>query len=717
MPEAIPISGRPTQNPVAVGASPHFDTMLKVISPDRVISAEKADRERRDAERAQQEPVLQDLARYVRQRWVAAYQAKLSTADSVLGSVDDRLLRCLRQRMGIYDPDILVEINRQGRSDIYMPITGVKCRALQDWVEDIMLPPDEPIFEIDPTPIPELPEVEEVEIVKEVENEATQMMLARGIEQVTEGQIRDRLLEMREKVQREKYENAKVAARFQGRKIEDEFKEGGFYSALKDFINDLSIFPAAFLKGPIIRKDRRLAWVQDPGGQWIPKIMPRYVRQYKRISPFNAYPGPSAKHIQDSYFCERHRGLRREDFEALLGVPGFDDQAIRGVLAEYGTRGLKEWVSSDTETEIAYSRDDDNDPDAGIDAIEFWGSVPGELLREWGMSNKKIPDPRMSYAVTVWLIGNWVICARLNPHPLGRRPYYSASFAHVPDSIWGSSPPELMRADARMCNAAARAIADNMGIASGPMVGYNLDRIEPGEDLESIYPWKATRTRSDPTGAPGDPIQFYQPNPITDALQKVFEFFKHQAAESTGIPEYIHGSGKSADTGGTATEFSMRMNNAGKTIKGVVREIDEHVVKPAVKDHWVHIMLYDDDEYKCGDVNIVARASEHLIVAEQLQLRRLEFLREVRGDQDVKNIMGIKGLATLLREIARITKIPVDDLVPPKDAIEAAVNQPPPPTPPVVPEASRGRVQAIPMPQRGVGPDGGVPGEQVRRAA
>ncbi len=497
MPGAISLT---PQSAVPTETRPRFDTMVKVISPDRVITAEKAEADKRRAEIDQQAPVVSSISSHLRGLWQAAYQAKMSAGGNELGSPEDRLLRCLRQRLGQYDPDVWQEIQRQGRSDIFMLVTNIKCRAAQSWIEDVMLPPDEPIFDINPTPVPELPQAEEAKINLAVLEETKAQLAAeidsgnpRPFSSIGEEQVADRISELREKVQGEKFQRAKKATRFQAKKIEDEFQEGGFYTALKGFINDLCTFPAAFMCGPVVRKERRLTWVEDGQGKYIPKIQPKFVRKYERVSPFDAYPSPGAKTIQDGYFF-RLRRPRRSELHDMIGVPGFNEDAIRMVLEH---PPAKEWISIDTQISDAYGRDDPNDPDPTIDTLEFWGSLPGKLLREWGMKNKQIPDPAKSYPITAWLIGNSLIMARLNPHPLGRRPFYSTSYEHVPDSIWGKCPPELMKDVQRMANAAARAVVDNLAIASGPQVEINMDRVEPGEDVESIYPWKIWKTKSD----------------------------------------------------------------------------------------------------------------------------------------------------------------------------------------------------------------------------
>ena len=716
--------------PMETRTIPIQDNLLKIISPDRLITAEKAAAEKRKAEKDQQTEPIQGLANHVRLRWNAAYQAR-DQAGTEKGSINTRLLKCLRQRQGQYEPDDLSEIEKFGGSKIFMMLTNIKCRAAESWLKDIELPPGEEPFTIEPTPIPELPQKQEDTIAEIVTTEAVVQAEGLVANLPSEEQISDRIVELRDAAQKDNFERARKAVRYQERKIKDEMQEGGFYDELGKIINDLVTFPACFLKGPIIRKEKVLSWGEDNKGRPIAKITPKFIRKYERVSPLNGYPSPGAKNIQDGYFCELHH-LRKDDLMAMIGVPGFSEAAIRAVLDEFGTVGLREWTTTARDEADAYNRPaEQDDPDPTIDAVEYWGSVQGSLLREWGMKPKQVPDPSAPYQVVVWLVGRWVICSRINPHPLGRRPYFSASYEGVNDSIWGESPPELMADIQSICNAVARHLINNLAIASGPQVEINIDRVEPGTDIESLYPWKIWPTKSDPMGSSGNAMQFYQPNALTEMLKGVYEYFFRQAGEQTGIPDYIQGEGgQMSGAGSTASGLSMLMNAAGKVLKGVVKRFDDGIIKLATREHWMHIMLYDKDEFKCGDIKIVARASEHLIVQEALQVRTNEFVAEVAGNPLLAAIVRDKGLATLLREQARHLKLPINEIVPSKEDMEAReqalLNAPV--LPPEVPPQDGGAPPSEPtkQPPPGPGPNrppanltpaGGKHGEALRPAA
>lgn len=620
-------------------------------------------RQTQEAERVNNQPHLLNLSNYIKTSWQAAVRAKTSN------KIEDRYLDCARRRKGKYSPEKLGEIRKTGGSEIYMQLSSVKCRALEAWVRDIMLPPGDKPWSLSPTPIPNLPEGKEMEIAEQVQMEAETLIMMNGIDAVTTPKIKERLQEIKDKTLKEKKKKAKEDAARIETHIDDQLHEGNYYGALSEFITDLATFPTSFLEGPVVRRKKKLRWTEDQNGDYVPAVEEIPVREYSRISGYDVYPSPGAKNIQDGSLHVRAR-LRLLDLEGMMGVPGFKEDAIRAVLREHRSGGLRQWMTIDQErADIEDRPNEAEDPNPLLDCIKFWGPVPGNLLREWGMTENKVPDPDISYQVTAWLVGEWVIMARLNPHPLGLRPYYAASFESVNDNIWGKAPPELFKDCQDMCNAVARAISNNLGIASGPIVEYYKNRLAPGFDFQQLYPWMTIATEDDGMGAHNPAVQFHQPNSVAEPLLKVFDFFFRQASEQSGIPAYVYGNDDVGGAGKTASGLSMLMNAANKTLKGVVAHVDDKVITKSIKEHWNHVMLYDKDIEKIGDINVIARASQHLIIEEQLQMRRTEMLEATNNDWD-REIIGNKGRAQMLRDTFDSMKMDHDEIVPDKEEME-----------------------------------------------
>lgn len=217
-----------------------------------------------------------------------------------------------------------------------------------------------------------------------------------------------------------------------------------------------------------------------------------------------------------------------------------------------------------------------------------------------------------------------------------------------------------------MVNSSARALANNMGIASGPQMYVNVDRVPAGEDITNLYPWKIHQVTSDPMGSSAAPIGFFQPNSNAQELMAVYEKFSVLADEYSGIPRYMTGSAPAGGAGRTASGMSMLMTNANKSMKQVVSNIDTNVMTPLLERQYFYNMKYSQDPELKGDVTIVARGANSIIAKESAQVRRNEFLMATANPIDM-GIMGVEGRATLLRENAKQLDMNPDEIVPPRE--------------------------------------------------
>jgi len=106
-------------------------------------------------------------------------------------------------------------------------------------------------------------------------------------------------------------------------KMEDQMLEGGFTKALFEFTNDIATFPYAILKGPIPRKRKAMKYVE--GGLGVVDVLRD---EWERVDPFKFYWMPWGDDIHSMPIAELHH-LTRDDVENMLGVEGYDEDAVR----------------------------------------------------------------------------------------------------------------------------------------------------------------------------------------------------------------------------------------------------------------------------------------------------------------------------------------------------------------------------------------------------
>ena len=622
-----------------------------------VASASKLEKEAlKKNEKKQQAPLIVGLSSHVRKRWEVMRDHKKQ-------DIEERLTKTARARNMEYSAAKMAEIKAQGGSEIFMGIVSTKCRTATAWLRDTLLGTggDKP-WSISATPVPDVPP-DLMATLQGIMQQNLMQFYAQGGDQVDEANLKQLASGMKDTAMRTmKHEAEKRVDRME-QKMEDQLIEGGFVKALFEFTNDIATYPFATLKGPVPRKRKVLEWAE---GGLAPTETVR--DEWERVDPYKFYWAPWGDDIQNMPVIEVHH-LTREDVEGMIGVEGYDEDAIRSLLSDFGVGGFDWLDKDDTEMEDLEGKDFDEAASDLVAAIQLWDSIPGYLLIEWGLKEKEIDDPQRSYPCEVWMVNNVVIKAVLNYDMLGRKPYYVTSFEKVPGRIDGNGVADLCMDAQSMCNAAARSLSNNMGISSGPQVGVNVSRLPAGEDITQMYPWKIWQFQQSEYGDVSQPINFFQPDSNAGALMAVFDRFMDIADEITGIPKYMTGQ-HVPGAGRTSSGLSMLISNAGKSIKQVIANIDHDVLTPMLERQYQRNLRYSNDPDLIGDVQIIAKGAMSLVVKEAESVRKTEFLRLVLESPVAQQIVGLPGTAELMRDLAGNLNSNIDRLVPSREDVE-----------------------------------------------
>jgi hypothetical protein len=628
--------------------------LVRVVSNAGLSALEAEDAAVQEAALTNNSPQLQGLAAYIMKCWQAAHSAKQP--------IVTRLVKAQYTRQGKYDGQKLAAIKEFGGSDEYARVTANKSRVAEAWLRDVYLGQTEKPWSLKPTPQPALPPEDLLRVRQLVAMELAQAVAVVGATPPA-SMIQSRLAELEEMVSERMRDEARQAVEQMERQIYDQLVEGNFDQALADFLIDLTTFPAAHLKGPILRHSSRLSWVQN-GAQWVPQVVTSVTPQFERVSPFDLYPSPGSTSPQDGYIIERLK-FTQGDLHDLIGLEGFDEKAIRAALKEYGAGGLTNWLGfSDEDLEVKESSVLDS-PMNTFDVLEFHGPVTGKELLDWGLDEASVADKDDTYEADVWMVGRWVIKAQLNYDPLKRRPYHKASWEEIPGSYWGLGLSDTLEDVQGVVNAAVRALINNMSIASGPQVQVNVDKLPPGDTVETLRPWKIWQLHDDGYGSTAPALTFFQPEMNANELLTVIEKFYQFADDWSLIPRYMSGNDRVGGAGRTASGLSMLFNAANKGLKGVVSNIDLNVITPLLEQLYAYNMMFGDPSFAKADAQVYARGAVSLMQLETLQLRRNEFLTATNNPVDAQ-IVGPEGRAEILREVAKGLEMDVNRVVPPR---------------------------------------------------
>lgn len=634
--------------------------VLRVVPPATYEAAIRAqDEARAAAEAAAQTPEMSNLAGFIRTQ----FEIMRTHRNNSQAGWSERLLSALRAFNGQYDASKLAEIRKFGGSEVYARLIAMKCRGASSLLRDVYLAPDRP-WGIQTGPDPEIPPEIMQSIQQLLQSELATLQM--NGQPVDVNAIRDRTLQLmgaaRDAAKKKGAKQAKVAED----KIDEILIQGGFYKALAEFITDVPLFPFACIKGPVVRIVPTVTW---QNGQAVIQQVPRLF--WNRVSPFDLWWTPGVSDIEDASVVERTR-VTRAELNDLLDLPGYNTEAIRAVLDEYGRGGLHDnWDSTDAERAVMESREDPNLNRSGlISCLEFHGNVQGRMLREYGMTEQQVPDELRDYFVQAWLIGSHIIKAQLSPSPRKRHPYFITSFEKVPGTPVGNGLPDILADIQDVANASLRALVNNLSISSGPQVVVNDDRLSPDEDGEELYPWKRWHVQSDPMGNNAQvPISFFQPNSNAAELLGVYEKFNNMADELSAIPKYLAGAGAGGGAGRTASGLAMLMGNASKILQTVAANIDRDVLAPALHQLFDMLLLTDQSGLLTGEEQIRVMGVNVAIQRETQRSRQLEFLQITANPVDVQ-IVGPKGRAAVLRSVAQTIGLDGQQVVPSEEDLD-----------------------------------------------
>jgi len=633
--------------------------------------------------------------------WYIYQENKDSRRDS---GIEQEMIESLEAFNGEYSSRDMALMTGDNGSRIFMNITATKCRACSSWIKDIIMPATDKAWRLSPSADPEIDPflMDQIESIlrkqyadferqqaeeerKEQEppqappqqappQEAAQGPPPPGPQQPPAGgqpqlqgepkeqptppvKIATRLREMnraKRDIEETFLKEVEMISRNEMKRferlIEDQLTEGSWEKALSEFVEDFTVYPCAFLKGPILTKDTKMTYVDGE-----PQEEEKIIFMNKRINPLDMYPSANATEIDDGDLIE-HIRFHRSEIANLKGLPGYNDANIEQVLETYQGSDFTSWLWTDIESDKAYLEKRGNEFQANrniIHGLHFFGRASVRMLRDWGLPAEQLEGLSLTDEVEVeaLLVDSVVIKASINKDPLQRRPYYKASFQNRPGSFWGRSLPHLMRDIQRMCNGTARALANNMGLASGPQVEIYTDRLADKGEIEQIYPMKIWQLTSDPTGAGGRAIQFTQPSSNAAELLSVYKEFELRADDATGIPRYAYGNERTGGAAQTASGLSMLLESASKGIKDAIRHIDEGLTKPRIAYQFYWNMKSDKDLKYTGDIQVVPIGSAALTMKAAEQAKRLELMQTLSGNPAVLEVVGPEAMAEIFRTL------------------------------------------------------------------
>lgn len=644
-----------------------------VSQKELVEKIESEEQAMNESYEAKQDEYLSSLQGYLASNFNDAKDWKENESN-----IQATIIDSLNRRNGEYSPDKIAKIKESGSSDVFIGLTGIKCRAFESFVHDVYTNAKRKrTWDLKPTPIASIPREDQVRIAADVMGKYEEA-LQQGVE-MTEKEAYDIASKMRADIITGQYKEAHKKADKMSRVLHDQMLEGGWLDAFYKAVMDLASSKACIIKGPIFRKRKVKSGFEKKKGKTVIKYEERIIPTFERVSPLDIYPGRSCENVNEGFLAERMI-IPRQSLLLNRNEDGYIKENIEHV-ARYGTRTDSSYDFSYTEERDELEEKDTNYTtnmsSSMLDAIEYWCFAPGRMLESYGIKkdiNGKKIDPLMDYDINAITVGGTIVFVKLNDHPEQKRPYSVFGYCKEIGSFWYKGIPELIKSEQDITNASARAMVNNLGIASGPQVIIpDTNRIPTGQDISSMYPWKIWQgTNVGNTTAPL--VDFFQPDSRSGEMLGVINQSMRIADLTLEMPAYSYGSDKVAGAGRTSSGLAMLMGNSNKGLKRVLLGLDRYIFQNIVEKLYDWNMMNNDNDDIKGDMMFLSDGIISMIMKEELSQRRLGLLQATNNEFDMK-ILGLDGRAKILADAMESLETDYDDIAPSQEKIEALIQQ------------------------------------------
>ena len=597
--------------------------------------------------------------------------------DSVIGFIKDRYkrsedsryadeqrwLKAYRNYRGLYGSD--VQFTDAEKSRIFVKVTKTKTLAAYGQIVDVLFGNNKFPLSVNPSVLPDGvadsvhinidPRVEagQAAISAAMGSPAPRPYLIDGDTELQPGEtlidLQSRLAGMEQKLEpvSEKiiegdgttattvtFHPAMVAAKKMEKKIHDQLQESGATTHLRSMAFEMALLGTGVMKGAFAVDKEYPNWNED--GEYDPII--KTVPECDHVSIWDFYPDPEAKDMDEAeYVVQRHK-MSRTQLRKLKTRPYFMDDGIQNAIDKGPDYTQKYW-------EMTMEDDDTQPTSERWEVLEFWGYVDTKLLEEHGVDIPSELSDLDEVNCNVWISNGEVLRFVLNPFKPTRIPYYAVPYEHNPYSFFGVGIAENMDDTQTLMNGFMRMAIDNAAMSGNLIIEVDETNLVPGQDL-SVYPGKIFRRQG---GAPGQAIFGTKfPNVAQENMQ-LFDKARVLADESTGFPSFAHGQTGVQGVGRTASGISMLMSAANGSIRTVVKNVDDYLIRPLGKAFFAFNMQFDFDEDIKGDLEVHASGTESLMANEVRSQRLMQFLQVAQNPV----LAPFAKMDYIIREIAK----------------------------------------------------------------
>lgn len=569
------------------------------------------------------------------------------------------------------------------RSRVVINIVRPKCETAEGRFSDIQLPTDGKNWGLKPTPVPD--------VVKGLKD--TRPVKIKGADQPLknmEGKI-----QTVSDIAQSEIEAANTKMLGMEKEIDDQLNECSFNSECRKAIRNAVRLGTGIMKGPIVVKDLKKAWVKREGENGVTvrvlEVTEGFTPSSRSVDPWDVFPDSECREDikRAGYIWERRTILPRE-LRDLAGIEGYLTDQIAKVLQEEPSK-ITVAMPKENAFLIKY-----NEVMKGS-AYEMWeysGDLSKDDLEALGCDCSEIGF--QSVSANIVMVNDKPIKATLNPLDTGELPYDFFQWSSRTGVPWGVGVPRELMWPSRVMIAAWRAMMDNAGDSAGANVGVGVG-VEPADgkwELTGKKLWWGTGDTIDMRKA----LSMVQVTNNQAELQAIIELALRFADMESAIPMIFNGEkGELPETLG-ATNIMVDSNNVA--LRARVKLWDDAITRPHLTRYYDWNMQYNENDEIKGDYKVDARGTS-VLLERDVQGQTIKDVMSLREDPELKILVDWgKALKQYFKARNLDIMLPEEDIIKNKKIL----SEQPPPSDPALEVAkirAEGDLQKVQLQQQG----------------
>jgi hypothetical protein len=430
-------------------------------------------------------------------------------------------------------------------------------------------------------------------------------------------------------------EAAKTSAEGMERSIDDSLTECNFNGESRKVVENGIRLGTGIMYGPFPARQTSKVWLPQPDGTQTLQFNEDIVPSSMSLDPWDVFFDPACAndHQRGRGFFIR-RNVTRKELRQLVGLPGYDDEAIREVLRTNPcrVRVAEGRILRDIVQEDSY------------ELWQYHGEIePDEMERLTSKAGDPLVD--VSFGVLV-MVNDKVIGAMESWVADQTLPVDVWNWRKADDSPYGYGLPDELENQQRVVNSSWRQVMDNGRTSLGGQVVMKKGMVIPANGSYEITPnkiWLAKDDLDDVRQA----FSVFEFNSHLQELLAIAQAAMQFADMESSMPQIMGGEQGSAPE--TVGGMVMLYNNANSVLRQRVKLYDDHVTKPHIARYYDWKMQNDSDIEIKGDYEIDARGSTALIERDIQNQALLNLANITNNERYVPHLKEREELKAILK--------------------------------------------------------------------